>query len=318
VVVVGAAARDIVPDDERGWRLGGGVSYSSLTAARLGLRTGVLIGLDEEARDAPELELLRDAGVDVRVVPLARGPVFANIERPGGRLQLCHGRSDPVPVTAVPPAWVSAPGWILAPVAAEIPEAWAEVPAADAIVALGWQGLLRELVPGEPVRHRRPRSDPVLTRADIVGVSRDDVDPSLELTDLYGFLRPGATLAITRGDHGGLVIDGIEAGRLRLRHYPAVPSESIVDPTGAGDVFLAALAATRIEPRLVGGRIGQGMDLLVAASAASLVLEGPGLTGIPTRDQVRRRAVAARVPPPGRGDLSRRGSGRRADDELHG
>ena len=35
VVVVGAAARDIAPDDPRGWRLGGGVSYSALTTARL-------------------------------------------------------------------------------------------------------------------------------------------------------------------------------------------------------------------------------------------------------------------------------------------
>src|SRR5262249_30017960 len=31
VVVVGSAARDLVDDDPRGWRLGGGVSYSALT-----------------------------------------------------------------------------------------------------------------------------------------------------------------------------------------------------------------------------------------------------------------------------------------------
>jgi sugar/nucleoside kinase (ribokinase family) len=315
VVVVGAAARDIAPDDERGWRLGGGVSYSSLTVARLGLRTGALIGLDGEAGDARELDLLREAGVDVRVVPLANGPVFSNIEQRGGRLQLCHGRSDPIPVTALPPEWASARGWILAPVAAEIPEAWADVPAEDAIVALGWQGLLRELVPGEPVRHSAPRPHPVLGRADLVGVSRDDVDPAIALADLYGLLHPGAMLAITRGDHGGLVVEGVEDDQLQLRHYPAVKSPSIVDPTGAGDVFLAALAATRIQPRLVGGRIGQGMDLLIAASAASLVLEAPGLTGIPTRDQVRQRAVGARRPIGRGGGLPGSRTGRRPDDE---
>ena len=31
VVVVGAACRDLVHDDPRGWRLGGGVTYAALT-----------------------------------------------------------------------------------------------------------------------------------------------------------------------------------------------------------------------------------------------------------------------------------------------
>ena len=110
VVVVGAAARDITTDDPRGWRLGGGVSYSALTTARLGLRTGAIVGVDAEAADAHELDLLRDAGVDVRLVRLGNGPVFVNIERPEGRLQLVRSRSEPVPVTAVPPGWRAARG----------------------------------------------------------------------------------------------------------------------------------------------------------------------------------------------------------------
>jgi sugar/nucleoside kinase (ribokinase family) len=78
-----------------------------------------------------------------------------------------------------------------------------------------------------------------------------------------------------------------------MRRYPAVPTDKVIDATGAGDVFLAALAAARIEPRLVGGRIGQGHDVLLAATAASLVLEGPGLLGVPDRDRVKRRTTAA-------------------------
>ena len=100
----------------------------------------------------------------------------------------------------------------------------------------------------------------------------------------------------TQGDHGGLVVHGARDDReaaLDLRHYPAVPSHASVDPTGAGDVFLAALAAARIEPRLVGGRIGQGFDLLLAAAAASLVLEGRGLHGVPTREAVAGRMAEA-------------------------
>jgi sugar/nucleoside kinase (ribokinase family) len=154
---------------------------------------------------------------------------------------------------------------------------------------VGWQGLLRDLVPGEAVRHVRPGPSPIIGRADLVGISRDDVDRTIRLLDLYRALRPGALLAITQGDRGGLVADGIEDGSLHLRHYRAVPSRRIVDPTGAGDVLLAALAAARIEPRLVGGRFAQGLDLLLAAAAASLVLEGPGLVGVPSRNAVKRR-----------------------------
>ncbi len=299
VVVVGAASRDIAADDARGWRLGGGVSYSALTTARLGLRTAALVGTDAAAADATELQLLRDAGVDVCVVPLEHGPVFDNIERPEGRLQLCHDRSDPLPVSALPDAWRRAGGWILAPVAAELPDAWAALPPPEATVAVGWQGLLRELVPGEAVRHVSPTANPLVRRADLVGLSRDDVDQDVPLATLYEALRPGSVLAVTHGDQGGLVADGAHDEQLHLRHYPAVRSHQAVDATGAGDVFLAALAAARIQPRLVAGRIGQGFDLLLAASAASLVLEGPGLLGVPDRAALKRRMaeglVAARA-----------------------
>jgi sugar/nucleoside kinase (ribokinase family) len=295
VVVVGAAARDLVDDDPRGWRLGGGVSYSALVTARLGLPTAALVGVDALAARAPELDLLRQAGVDVRLVELEHGPVFVNIERPEGRHQLCEDRSDPVPVDAVPAEWRATRGWILAPVAAELPADWASLPARDAFVAVGWQGLLRELVPGEPTHHVAPRPDPIVRRADLIGLSRDDIARETELADLYRLLHRGASLAVTQGDRGGLIVHGAHpshgdpAAGLELRHYPAVKSHRPVDPTGAGDVFLAALAAARIEPRLIGGRVGQGWDLLLAAAAASLVLEGPGLLGVPDREAVRMR-----------------------------
>ena len=289
VVVVGAASRDLAADDPRGWRLGGGVSYSALTTARLGLRTAALVGADLEAASARELDLLRQAGVEVRIVPLDHGPVFENIERPEGRLQHATDRSDPLPINAVPAAWQAARGWILAPVAAELPEVWAGVPAAGALVVVGWQGLLRVLTPGEEVRHLRPFRSAILERADLVGVSRDDVERQIEMAELVGLLHPGASLAVTQGDRGGLIVETAPDGTFHLRHYPAIRSSSPVDPTGAGDVFLAALAAARIAPRLVGERTAAGFDLLLAAAAASLVLEGPGLLGVPDREAVRRR-----------------------------
>ena len=94
VVVVGAACRDLVDDDERGWRLGGGASYSALALARLGIRVGALVVADELASTSRELNTIRDAGVDVLVVPGSRGPIFINIETPTGRIQQTPQVSD--------------------------------------------------------------------------------------------------------------------------------------------------------------------------------------------------------------------------------
>jgi pfkB family carbohydrate kinase len=214
--------------------------------------------------------------------------VFVNIERPEGRLQLAQQRSDPLPVDAVPGEWRSSQGWLLAPVAAELPDEWATAPPDGALVAVGWQGLLRELVPGEPVRRIAPGPHPIIERADLAALSRDDVDRATPIPDLLGFVRQGATLIVTQGDQGGIVAQRV-GERPRLRHYPPVPSPAIVDSTGAGDTFLAALTAARVEPRLVGGRIGAGYDLLMAAAAASLVLEGQGMLGVPDRAAIARR-----------------------------
>jgi sugar/nucleoside kinase (ribokinase family) len=292
VVVVGAACRDIADDDPRGWRIGGGVTYGALTVARLGLPTAALIGADSEAMGASELQLLRDAGVDVRTVSLERGPIFENIERPEGRLQFSDSPSDPVPVAALPQEWREAPGWILAPVAAELPDEWASVPSDESLVAVGWQGLLRVLEKDRQVRHLPPTRSPIVRRADLVGVSRDDLDHRILLAELCSLLRPGATLAVTQGVNGGLVMEATPDGPTRMRHYPAVPTARLVDATGAGDVFLAALAAARTQPRLVGGRIAHGHDVLLAAAAASLVLEAQGLLGVPERAAVRERIGA--------------------------
>ncbi len=105
VIIVGAATRDLNDEAPRGWLLGGGVTYGALALARLGVGTGVLLGLDDEARTAPELDLIRDAGAEIVEVPLAKGPVFRNTETLAGRVQTCDGPSDPVPVAALPGRW---------------------------------------------------------------------------------------------------------------------------------------------------------------------------------------------------------------------
>jgi sugar/nucleoside kinase (ribokinase family) len=293
IVVVGAASRDRVQDDPRGWRLGGAVTYSALTIARLGVRVGALVGVDAEAAEAPELTALREAGANVRLVALASGPVFDNIEEPTGRRQVAHATAAPLPVEALPPEWRDAPAWLLGPVAGELDDAWAGVPPDAALVAIGWQGLLRDVQAGQPVRRVAPAPSPLLVRADIVAVSGTDFGPETRIDQVLGWLRPGATLLVTSGARGGLAAEVGPEGLRRVHHYPALRPDRAVDPTGAGDVFLASVLAARTKPQLVGGRIAQHYDLLLASAAASLLVEGHGLDGVPGRDAIRRRMSEA-------------------------
>lgn len=297
VVHVGSACRDIAPDDPRGWRIGGGVMYAALTTARLGVRTAAVVGVDEEASAAAELDLLRDAGVDILRVPLPEGPIYHNLETPLGRVQTCVQVGLPLPVPSLPGAWMAAPGWSVVPVAGEVRDEWAGVVPAGAHVAVAWQGFLRELHAGQRVRPRPPQASPVLARADLVGVSRHDVGPDVPLRTLWELLRPGADLLITEGDAGGLMMRLGADGPDELLRYSSPSSEDEIDPTGAGDTFLAALHASGLrsaEPAPESHRVAirGGLDLRFAAAAGSLVVEDWGLAGVPELGAVIARAQA--------------------------
>ena len=281
-VVVGSASRDLSADDPRGWRLGGPAAFAGLVLARLGLRPRVLLGVDRDAAGAQELMWLRDAGAELQLVSLAAAPVFDNVERPTGRLQVSRGRGADIPVAA-PRSWSDAGAWLLLPVMGELSDGWASVPPADALVVVGWQGLLRDIDAANVVVRHPPGPSPFLARAAIVGVSRFDLAPDAPIPALAGLLAASATLYVTDAERGGLIVRIGEPGlpgRPRLRRYPAIPAARVVDPTGAGDAFLAGIVAARLGHPLAGsGR--RGGDARLAAAVASLVVEAPGLAGVP-------------------------------------
>ena len=259
VVVVGAASRDLDATDPRNWRLGGGVTYASIATARFGLDVRAVVGADELAAEAPELDALRGAGVGVHLVPINRGPAFDNRPTPAGRVQFSDGPSDSIPVAALPTEWGVPAAAILAPVAGELGEDWATTFDSRTTVALGVQGLVRRLAPNARVEALPLTRAALVERAQMLLISAEDVaGTSAPLPEL---LAPDQHLVVTHGALGALAITGG-----RARHLPPAPRRDPVDATGAGDVFLGAWVAAR----LLLGNAEPWRALLAAAAMASL------------------------------------------------
>jgi hypothetical protein len=289
LVVVGAASRDLTEGDPRGWRLGGSAAYCSLAAARLGLRVGCLLGVDDLAAGATELDWLSLAGVQLRRVTLEHGPIFENIETDGHRRQRWRCRSDTIPVAALPDGWRGTSGWLLVPIAGELTDDWVQVAPTDTRVGLGWQGLLRDFGADGWMKRRRPVASALARRAGLVCASLDDLPPDFELAGLRR-LAAAATIVVTAGARGGLAMEGS-----RLIRYRALAAGLAHDATGAGDVFLAALMVAWMTT----GELATARALRFAAAAGSLAVEGAGLAGVPSK-----AAVAFRLGRGGAGERS--------------
>jgi 1D-myo-inositol 3-kinase len=240
------------------------------------------LGVDDEASEAAELGLLKAAGVELRLVRLDHGPVFENLDVDGHRRQRWLSRSDEIPVRALPSAWLGAHGWLLVPVAGEVGEQWAGIGASDARIAVGPQGMLREFADDGSVRRVDLWPSPILRAAGLVCASLDDLSPGTELGRIDA-LAPKAAIVLTAGDGGGVALRG--GG---LTRYRAVAANRVVDPTGAGDVFLAALMAAW----LVTGEPATSRALRFAAAAGSCAVEAVGLGGVPKAGQVAARLLS--------------------------
>ena len=149
--------------------------------------------------------------------------------------------------------------------------------------------MLRDFGADGWMTRRRPAASPLARRSGLVCASVDDLPPDFELAALRR-LAAAATIVMTAGAHGGLAIDGP-----RLIRYTALGSDVVEDPTGAGDVFLAALMVAWMTT----GELATPRYLRFAAAGGSLAVEGVGLGGVPSK-----AAVASRLVRSGAGDRS--------------
>ena len=110
------------------------------------------------AASASELDLLRDAGVDLLLVPLDEGAGLRqprDADRPGPDLLTRSG--VPLPVPALPESWLAARGLVARPGRRrDRRRLGGGHPGRRPTWRVGWQGFLRDLVAGRAGRASRP------------------------------------------------------------------------------------------------------------------------------------------------------------------
>lgn len=258
LVVVGHVTRDLIGGEER---LGGAASFAAMTAAALGIRTGLVTTAPEGFRllaplaEHPCIALARQDSATVTTFELDySGPT---------RAVFLRERAPSIVAASVPEAFRDATVVYLGPVIGECGGELAGV-FTKARVAVGLQGWLRgveptgRVVPALLAEARDPPAN--LHVACFSELDHPDAEElARELARRVDFV------ALTRGARGATVYE-----RGQPRDYPAAPARE-VDPTGAGDVFGLVLTLSLARGASVAAAVQR------ASFAAARVIEGPGM-----------------------------------------
>lgn len=258
-LTIGHVTRDIQSDGSS--RLGGAVTFASVTARQLGLGAAIITSATREDLDAISFD-----GIELCGKPCADTTTFRNVYRDDGRRQYLLRQATCLTRRDVPTEW-SQPGIVLlAPVAHEI-----DTPIVKAfphsLTALMLQGVLRRWDSTGMVRHGNESLAGFLDGPQIAVGSMEDIGENQQL--LHELEQQPSIVALTSGRAGSTIREGN-----RVHHVPAFPARE-VDPTGAGDVFASAFV---IAYRIYGDC---WKAAVFASCAAALSVEQPGISGIP-------------------------------------
>jgi hypothetical protein len=263
-LVIGHITKDLL---DGGFTLGGTVTYSGLTARNLGRRVGVVTSA------SPDLDL-EEALPDIEVVsvPSSVTTAFQNMYRDGTRQQFIKAVAERITAEAIPPQWYHSPIVQLGPLAQELDEEVIHL-FKGSLIGVTPQGWMRQWDNEgwvSPVVWAA--SQRVLPFTSVLVLSEEDVGGDMALVQEYVELTE--IVVVTAGWKGSTVYH-----RGQRRYFPARDVIE-VDPTGAGDVYAAAYLV-RLE------EIGDPWEAAHFANCvASFSVEKPGVTGIPSRQQV--------------------------------
>ncbi|MCK4424339.1 hypothetical protein KAU93_01545 [Candidatus Bathyarchaeota archaeon] len=259
--------------------LGGSAAYVSFAARRLSASVSIVSKVGD---DLPEVYVrwLEQEGIDLSRLTRIEGAETTRFEikysadLSSRNLRL---KSKAPPITGDDlPSSLNAKAVHVAPIAGEISYDVVEKLRASAdVLALDPQGLLRNFNNDGSVSYGSLLDKRFLESVDVYKSSLDEIKAATGLASLDSALR-----AIHRcGIKTVIVTLGMEGAVLSLEgcvyNVPAYKSDKVVDPTGAGDVFIGGFLAEYV----------RGKDpfwcVCVGSAAASLVVEtvGPRFSG---------------------------------------
>lgn len=266
-VVVGHLTHDSLPAG--GYQVGGTATYAAIAAQRLGMFARVLTS-------AVPSDCCVDALSSIEVVcrPARFTTKFENTYLEGHRRQRLLAVAESLTSDDLPPAWACSEVVHLGPVAREVAPDMVDA-FTSSLVGITPQGWLRTWDDAGVVASCEwPNARALLSSVDIVVMSADDL---FTRHDLHDYVRWARALVLTVGNRGAIVYHGG-----REEHVTAFDVRE-VDPTGAGDVFAAVCLVRLYET-------GDLVDAVRYANcAASFVVEGVGIAGIPTREAIEDR-----------------------------
>jgi sugar/nucleoside kinase (ribokinase family) len=253
----------------RGRIAGGAVSYAARTAHAFGLRVAVLTSA---IPDDPVLDELRPYVHELIVLPAEQTTTYENIYSEQGRIQYVRGVAAPIEPEHVPEHFRRAPLVYLGPIAGDTNPAIAALFPPESWVLLTLQGWLRRWEADGRVRFKRWFDAEALKHIDIVVFSEEDISEAPQMEEDYR----GAVdhLYVTRAEKGGT---HYEQGQ--PVNYQARP-RTLVNPTGAGDVFAASLLASLLA---FNGDFVKATE--VAAELAANSITRIGLPSAPTPEE---------------------------------
>ncbi|MCX6016377.1 MAG: PfkB family carbohydrate kinase [Chloroflexales bacterium] len=267
-LMLGHITSDLLPD---GSTIPGGTAlYAARTAQRLGMHPAIVSATATLPIDWPN-------DVPVASVVGSNAPIFENRYTPNGRIQFLHGDAPPLVIADVPSAWRTAQIVHLGPILVETPlDIVAHFP--NALIGMTPQGMMRQWQPPFPcqIQYTPFLPEPtLLARINILVMSIEDVHGDQSVAEHYA--QHCRIVALTRGANGAdIYLDGIPH---HINAYPAIER----DPTGAGDVFAAALMVRYAETR---NAIDAAQFAAVVAAAS---VEGLGISTIPDRPTIEAR-----------------------------
>lgn len=264
-LLVGHITADLTPN---GRIAGGTVSYAVRTAAAFGLKVAVLTST---AVDEPLLAEITPFA-EVVSLPADQTTTYENIYMPSGRVQYVRGVAAPITAADIPDAFKKARLVHFAPIAGELdPRVAFEFP--DAWKLLTLQGWLRRWDADGRVHFRRFDHPEAIQAIGTVVFSEEDIVEAPDIEEEYRHLADH--LVVTRAERGGTYYQG------GIPQSYDTPHVTLVNQTGAGDVFASALLASL--PAL---NYDFKRALKVAAYLGALSVTRVGLSSAPTPEEV--------------------------------